>query len=141
MWTRPTRMTRRCHRGSISNEVGASSRLRADGYKHTPVLVNVYLSSAEGGGGGDRVEERGDPGPQGLSERISAGEGDPEAEPDPAGDPEAERAERQGEGAQQEGGEHTHTHTHTHSTHHSQNNTTMSCSLWSGSVFEVRAAV
>lgn len=48
---------------------------------------------AEGGGGGDCVEERRDPGPAGLSERSSAGEGGPEAEPDPAGDSETERAE------------------------------------------------
>lgn len=47
---------------------------------------------AEGGGGGDYVEERGDPGPAGLSGRGSAGEGDPEAEPGPAGGPETERA-------------------------------------------------
>lgn len=66
---------------------------------------------AEGGGGGYRVEERGDPGPEGLSERSSTGEGEPEAEPDPAGDPETERAERQGERVQQEGEELTPTHT------------------------------
>lgn len=68
---------------------------------------------AEGGGGGDCVEERGDPGPEGLSERSPAGEGGPEAEPCPAGDAETERAEREGEGAQQEGEELKHTHTHT----------------------------
>ena len=69
---------------------------------------------AEGGGGGDCVEERGDPGLEGLSERSPAGEGGPEAEPHPAGDAETERAEREGEGAQQEGEDLKHTHTHTH---------------------------
>ena len=50
----------------------------------------MCLLLAEGGGGGDFVEEWGDPGPQGLSESSSAGEGSPETEPDPAGDSEAE---------------------------------------------------
>lgn len=57
-------------------------------------MTMIVSPLAEGGGGGDLVEERGDPGPEGLSERSSTGEGDPAAEPDPAGDPEAERAER-----------------------------------------------
>lgn len=59
----------------------------------------MCLVLAKRGGGGDCVEERGDPGPEGLSDRSSAGEGGPEAEPDSAGDSETERAERQREGA------------------------------------------
>lgn len=73
--------------------------------------MNVYVL-AKGGGRGDCVEERGNPGPEGLSEKSSAGEGSPEAGPDPAGDSETERAERQREGAQQEGEELKHTYTH-----------------------------
>lgn len=54
---------------------------------------------AEGNGGGDCVEERGDPDTEGFFESSSAGEGGSETEPDPAGDPETEGTERQGEGA------------------------------------------
>lgn len=63
----------------------------------------IFSVLAEGSGGGDFTEERGNPGPSGLSEGSSAGERGSEAEPGSAGDPEAERAERKGEGAEQEG--------------------------------------
>lgn len=55
------------------------------------------------GGRGDSVEERWDPCPERLSESSSARKGNSETEPGSPGDSEAERAERQGEGAQQEG--------------------------------------
>lgn len=46
---------------------------------------------AEGGGRGDCVEERGDPGPEGLSKSSSTGEGGSETESDPTGHSETER--------------------------------------------------
>lgn len=70
-----------------------------------PVLL------AERSGRGHFVKEWGDPGPEGLPEGGSAGEGGPEADPDPAGGGETAGAEWQRERAQQEGEELGHTHT------------------------------
>lgn len=67
------------------------------------VCVCCVSAVAEGGGGGDYVEERGDPIAQRLPERGPAGEGGSEAGPDAAGRPEAQGAEPQGEGAPQKG--------------------------------------
>lgn len=65
---------------------------------------------AEGGGGWDFIEEWGDPRPERFSENRSSGERGSETESDFSGDTETERAERQGEGAQQEGEELKNTH-------------------------------
>lgn len=67
-------------------------------YKAGFLRFFVYLDKcvlcmllAEGGGRGDCVEERGDPGLEGLSKSSSTGEGGSETESDPTGHSETER--------------------------------------------------